>query len=148
MSTTWFSLSGPAGLPADIVQKVNREVVKTMGRPEIEQRMRQEGMVTQALSPAEFLQLIEAETVTVAAGDRAGGTDREVRGVCCCPCLRPMSLPGLSRQSRLGTHRRGGGGGGGGGGVRRTDQRGNAHLRRVSAVPLDGLRARTAVLPA
>jgi tripartite-type tricarboxylate transporter receptor subunit TctC len=63
VSTTWFSLSGPAGLPADIVQKVNRAVVKTMARPEIEQRLRQEGMVTQALSPAEFLQLIEAETV-------------------------------------------------------------------------------------
>jgi tripartite-type tricarboxylate transporter receptor subunit TctC len=63
VSTTWFSLSGPAGLPADIVQKVNREIVKTMGRPEIDRRMREEGMVTQALTPAEFLQLIEAETV-------------------------------------------------------------------------------------
>ncbi|HWF95420.1 MAG TPA: tripartite tricarboxylate transporter substrate binding protein [Xanthobacteraceae bacterium] len=63
VSTTWFSLSGPAGLPADIVQKVNRTVVQTMGRPEIEQRLRHEGMVTQALSPAEFLQLIEAETI-------------------------------------------------------------------------------------
>ena len=63
VSTTWFSLSGPAGLPDDIVQKVNREIVKTMARPETEKRMSQEGMLTQALTPAEFLQLIEAETV-------------------------------------------------------------------------------------
>jgi tripartite-type tricarboxylate transporter receptor subunit TctC len=63
VSTTWFSLSGPAGLPADIVQKVNREITKTMGRPEVDRRMREEGMVTQALTPAEFQQLIEAETV-------------------------------------------------------------------------------------
>ena len=63
VSTTWFSLSGPAGLPVDIVQKVNREIAKTMGRPEIDQRMRQEGMLTQALTPAEFQQLIETETV-------------------------------------------------------------------------------------
>jgi tripartite-type tricarboxylate transporter receptor subunit TctC len=63
VSTTWFSLSGPAGLPGDIVQKVNRAIAKTMGRPEIERRMREEGMVTQALTPAEFQQLIEAETV-------------------------------------------------------------------------------------
>jgi tripartite-type tricarboxylate transporter receptor subunit TctC len=63
VSTTWFSLSGPAGLPVDIVQKVNREIAKTMGRPEIERRMREEGMLTQALTPAEFQQLIEAETV-------------------------------------------------------------------------------------
>jgi tripartite-type tricarboxylate transporter receptor subunit TctC len=63
VSTTWFSLSGPAALPADIVQKVNRAIVRTMARPEIDRRMRQEGMVTQPLTPAEFLQLIEAETV-------------------------------------------------------------------------------------
>jgi tripartite-type tricarboxylate transporter receptor subunit TctC len=63
VSTTWFSLSAPAGLPADIVQKVNREIVKTMARPEVDRRMREEGMVTQALTPADFLQLIETETV-------------------------------------------------------------------------------------
>jgi len=63
VSTTWFSLSAPAGLAPDIVQKVNREVVQTMARPEIDRRMREEGMLTQALSPAEFLQLIKTETV-------------------------------------------------------------------------------------
>jgi tripartite-type tricarboxylate transporter receptor subunit TctC len=63
VTTTWFSLSGPVGLPPDIVQKVNRTVVQTMARPEIDQRMRQEGMVTQPLTPAEFVQLIETETV-------------------------------------------------------------------------------------
>jgi tripartite-type tricarboxylate transporter receptor subunit TctC len=63
VTTTWFSLSGPVGLPPDIVQKVNRTVVQTMARPEIDQRMRQEGMVTQPLTPAEFRQLIETETV-------------------------------------------------------------------------------------
>jgi len=31
--------------------------------PEIDRRMRQEGMLTQALTPAEFRQLIETETV-------------------------------------------------------------------------------------
>jgi tripartite-type tricarboxylate transporter receptor subunit TctC len=64
VATTWFSLSGrPAGLPPDIVRQVNRTVVQTMARPEIDQRMRQEGMVTQPLTPAEFRQLIETETV-------------------------------------------------------------------------------------
>jgi tripartite-type tricarboxylate transporter receptor subunit TctC len=64
VATTWFSLSGrPAGLPPDIVRQVNRTVVQTMARPEIDQRMRQEGMVTQPMTPAEFRQLIETETV-------------------------------------------------------------------------------------
>jgi tripartite-type tricarboxylate transporter receptor subunit TctC len=63
VSTTWFSLSGPAGLPADIVQKVNREIINTMARPQTQQRMREEGMVTEGLTPAEFRNLIETETV-------------------------------------------------------------------------------------
>jgi tripartite-type tricarboxylate transporter receptor subunit TctC len=63
VSTTWFSLSGPAGLPAEIVQKVNREIVKTMARPETQRRMREEGMITEALTPADFGKLIEAESV-------------------------------------------------------------------------------------
>jgi tripartite-type tricarboxylate transporter receptor subunit TctC len=63
VSTTWFSLSGPVGLPPEIVQKVNREIVKTMGRPEVDRRMRQEGMVSEPLSPAEFQKRIETETV-------------------------------------------------------------------------------------
>jgi tripartite-type tricarboxylate transporter receptor subunit TctC len=61
-TTTWFSLSGPAGLPADIVQKVNREIANVMAKPEMQQRMRQEGMVTEALSPEDFKKLIDRET--------------------------------------------------------------------------------------
>ena len=61
-TTTWFSLSGPAGLPADIVQKVNREIANVMAKPEMQQRMRQEGMVTEALSPDDFKKLIDRET--------------------------------------------------------------------------------------
>jgi tripartite-type tricarboxylate transporter receptor subunit TctC len=61
-ATTWFSLSGPAGLPADIVQKVNREIANVMAKPQMQQRMQQEGMVTEALSPEDFKKLIDRET--------------------------------------------------------------------------------------
>jgi tripartite-type tricarboxylate transporter receptor subunit TctC len=61
-TNTWFSLSGPAGLPPDIVQKVNREIAKTMAKPEMQQRMRQEGMITEALSAEDFKKLIDRET--------------------------------------------------------------------------------------
>jgi tripartite-type tricarboxylate transporter receptor subunit TctC len=61
-TNTWFSLSGPAGLPADIVQKVNREIARIMAKSEVAQRMQREGMVTEALSPEDFRALIEHET--------------------------------------------------------------------------------------
>jgi len=61
-TNTWFSLSGPPGLPDEIVRKVNREIANIMAKPETQQRMRQEGMVTEALTPEEFKALIERET--------------------------------------------------------------------------------------
>jgi tripartite-type tricarboxylate transporter receptor subunit TctC len=57
----WFALSAPKGLPDAIAQKVNREVGKVMTKPDMQERMRHEGMVTEALSPAQFEQRIESE---------------------------------------------------------------------------------------
>jgi len=62
IGTTWFSLSGPAGLPADIVAKVNREVVRAMTKPEAQQRLREGGLVADAMTVEEFNKLIAAET--------------------------------------------------------------------------------------
>jgi tripartite-type tricarboxylate transporter receptor subunit TctC len=61
IGTTWFSLSGPAGLPADIVDKVNREVVRAMTKPEAQQHLREGGLVADAMTVAEFNKLIATE---------------------------------------------------------------------------------------
>src|SRR5215472_16636323 len=45
VATNWFALAGPAGLPADIVRKVNREINIAMAKPESQQRMREDGML-------------------------------------------------------------------------------------------------------
>jgi tripartite-type tricarboxylate transporter receptor subunit TctC len=63
VSTTWFSLSAPAGLPDEIVQRVNREVVHAMTKPEAQRRLQQDGLVTEPLNPGEFRSFIAAETV-------------------------------------------------------------------------------------
>ena len=62
-STVWFSLSAPAGLPRDIVDKVNREIVRTMSAPESQQRLRQLGLIADPMTVAEFNELIKRETV-------------------------------------------------------------------------------------
>jgi tripartite-type tricarboxylate transporter receptor subunit TctC len=61
-STVWFSLSAPAGLPADIVHKVNREIVRAMTAPEAQARLRQLGVVADAMTVEEFNALIARET--------------------------------------------------------------------------------------
>jgi tripartite-type tricarboxylate transporter receptor subunit TctC len=49
-ATTWFTISGPAKLPQDIVQKMNREIIRAVSKPEVQQRLRQDGMVVETMS--------------------------------------------------------------------------------------------------
>jgi tripartite-type tricarboxylate transporter receptor subunit TctC len=61
VATNWFALAGPAGLPADIVRKVNREVNIAMAKPESQQRMREDGMLVTGMDAPAFRKFIEDE---------------------------------------------------------------------------------------
>jgi tripartite-type tricarboxylate transporter receptor subunit TctC len=63
VSTTWFSLSGPAGMPSAMVEKLNREVAHAMAKPDVQRRLREVGLFTEEpMGAAEFKTYIEAET--------------------------------------------------------------------------------------
>jgi tripartite-type tricarboxylate transporter receptor subunit TctC len=61
VATTWFALSGPAGLPPDIVARINHEVVNAMDRPQMRKLMDQDAIETKAMSPAEVTQYFQSE---------------------------------------------------------------------------------------
>jgi tripartite-type tricarboxylate transporter receptor subunit TctC len=61
VATNWFGLAGPAGLPNDIVQKVNRAINAGMTKPESEQRILQEGMIVSPLDAAAYKAFVEHE---------------------------------------------------------------------------------------
>jgi tripartite-type tricarboxylate transporter receptor subunit TctC len=61
VSTTWFSLSGPAGLPEGIVEKVNHEVIKALAKPDVIARLKVEQILTEPMTPAEFTRFVAAE---------------------------------------------------------------------------------------
>jgi tripartite-type tricarboxylate transporter receptor subunit TctC len=61
VGTTWFSISGPAGLPSNITQNVNRAIVQAMAKPEVQQRLRLDGLVSEAMAVDEFKTFIESE---------------------------------------------------------------------------------------
>ena len=61
VSTTWFSLSAPAGLPKDITNAVNREVVKAFAKPEVQERLRTEQILTEPMTPEEFKKFVGEE---------------------------------------------------------------------------------------
>ncbi len=59
--TTWYGLSGPAGLPKDIVERLNREVNKAMDDPKVRERLAQETVQTKKMSPPEFSGFMKSE---------------------------------------------------------------------------------------
>jgi tripartite-type tricarboxylate transporter receptor subunit TctC len=61
VANTWFGLSGPAGLPGDIVQKLNRGVIDVLALPDIRARLERDAIETHAMSPQEFTAFLAAE---------------------------------------------------------------------------------------
>ena len=61
VATTWFSLSGPPGLPPGIVERLNREVVKALDLPEIRARLDQEGIEAEKMDASAFAAFVKSE---------------------------------------------------------------------------------------
>ena len=61
VGTVWFSLSGPAGMPADIVNRLNGEVRKILELPDVRERLRPDGILPNQLDPKAFSGYIIAE---------------------------------------------------------------------------------------
>jgi len=61
-SYTWFSLSGPAGLPADIVNKLNAEIARIVTKPEVADRLNRDGLIPEPMSVTDFRAFIDAES--------------------------------------------------------------------------------------
>ena len=59
----WFGLLAPAGTPADIVAKVQRDTAKALTETETKARMYVQGMTPIASTPADFAKQMDAELV-------------------------------------------------------------------------------------
>jgi len=60
-ATVWLSISGPAGMPADIVQRLNAEVAKALRDPKLQSNFRAAGVEPISMSPQELLTYTRAE---------------------------------------------------------------------------------------
>jgi tripartite-type tricarboxylate transporter receptor subunit TctC len=60
-AVTWFSLSGPAGMPADIVTRLNGETRKALQLPDVRKRLEPEGIEPGTLDPKQFADFVAAE---------------------------------------------------------------------------------------
>ena len=54
VATVWFSLSGPAGVPAPIVERLNAEVRRALELSDVKEKLRHEGITPNRLDAKEF----------------------------------------------------------------------------------------------
>jgi tripartite-type tricarboxylate transporter receptor subunit TctC len=79
VTTTWWSFSGPAKLPTELVAKLNQEINKALDAPEVRRKLEQEAIVTEKMSAAQFAAFVEREIgkwgplARAAIGSQGGG---------------------------------------------------------------------------
>lgn len=71
--SSWFGIFAPAGTPADIVTKLNHEIVKALKSPEIDKQLTEQGADLVASTPEEFGTYLNAETAKWTKVIRAAG---------------------------------------------------------------------------
>ena len=65
--STWYGLIGPAGMPADIVQRLNREMNAVLQDPQVRSKLIAQGVDPVGGTPEEFGKFIQKETKAWAA---------------------------------------------------------------------------------
>jgi len=61
VATAWYSLSGPAGLSPEVVERVNREIVRATDRPQVRRQIEQDAIEAKPMSPAEVRTFMQSE---------------------------------------------------------------------------------------
>lgn len=60
-ATTWLGLVGPAGMPADVVNRISSEVLKLLARPDLKEKLASDGSEVTPGTPQQFAAHIKAE---------------------------------------------------------------------------------------
>ena len=61
--TVWYGAFGPAGMPSDIVGKLNGEISRALFLPEVKQRMADIAVEVASSSPSELAARMRADSV-------------------------------------------------------------------------------------
>lgn len=69
----WFAVLAPAGTPAPIVERLNREVVAVMASDDMHKRMQADGAEARTSTPAELAELIRQDTAKWAPVVKSSG---------------------------------------------------------------------------
>lgn len=73
VATVWFSLSGPAGMPPEIVNRLNGEVRRILHLPDVRERLGRDGIEANQLDARAFTDFMVAEVTRWGPVIRASG---------------------------------------------------------------------------
>jgi tripartite-type tricarboxylate transporter receptor subunit TctC len=71
--TLWIGLWGPAGMPADLLAKINGDVRKALASPDLKDRLTKLGTVPMDMSPQQFTDFVRKELDDTASVMKAAG---------------------------------------------------------------------------
>jgi tripartite-type tricarboxylate transporter receptor subunit TctC len=74
---TWFSISGPKDMPKDIVDKLNKEIVRIMQLPQVQERLARDEIVTEPLNAEQFAKFVADEAAKWGPIAKASGAKPE-----------------------------------------------------------------------
>jgi tripartite-type tricarboxylate transporter receptor subunit TctC len=60
-ASSWFGLLAPAGTPMTIVNRIQQEVAKSLGSPEMKEKLVAQGAIPSGMTSAQFVSHIDAE---------------------------------------------------------------------------------------
>jgi tripartite-type tricarboxylate transporter receptor subunit TctC len=64
---SWFGLMAPAGVPRDVINKINKDVVAILQSPEVKDKLAKQFVEARADTPEQFDKIIKDETAILAA---------------------------------------------------------------------------------
>jgi len=60
-ASLWYGFVGPARMPADIVQRLNAEIVAALAQPDVRERLTDQGVEARSSSAEEFSRLLASD---------------------------------------------------------------------------------------
>ena len=71
----WFALVGPAGLPAEIVARLNKEMVATLANPTVRDQMMKQGFTPKSSTPEELTAFLKDQIAVWKAALKLAGIE-------------------------------------------------------------------------
>jgi tripartite-type tricarboxylate transporter receptor subunit TctC len=71
----WFALVGPAGVPAEIVARMNKEMVATLANPTVRDQMMKQGFTPKSSTPEELTAFLKDQSLVWKAALKLAGIE-------------------------------------------------------------------------